>query len=86
MRLTDIDRLSPELLKKAVLLKNCTRKIFVALCNCNEPKSSTEIAKLVGESRAYVNMRLNQLVELNLATEIKVENHKSKEKLFVVVK
>lgn len=85
MKLTDIDQLSPELLKKAILLKNCTRKIYVALCNCKEPKSSTEIAASVSESRAYVNMRLNQLIELNLVKEVKVENHKSKEKLFMVV-
>ena len=78
-----IDQLTPELINKAINLKNCSRKIFVSLCNCKEPKSSSDVAKIVGESRAYVNMRLNQLLELGYVKEVRMEH--SKEKLFAVV-
>lgn len=78
-----VDQLTPELINKAMNLKNCSRKIFVSLCNCKEPKSSSDVAKIVGESRAYVNMRLNQLLELGYVKEVRLEH--SKEKLFVVV-
>ena len=83
MKLMNVEQLSPELINKAMNLRNCSRNIFVSLCNCKEPKSSSDIAKLVGESRAYVNMRLNQLLELGYVKEVKID-HK-KEKLFVVV-
>lgn len=79
----NIDQLPPELLKKAAVLRNCTRSIFIALCNCKEPKSAIEIGKIVGQSRAYVNMRLNILVDMGLA---KFEKGKHGQKQFSVVK
>ena len=83
MKLISPNQLSPELLLKAANLRNSSRKIFVALCNCKEPKSSADIAELVGESRAYVNMRLLQLVDQDLVKALKGENHRKK--LFMVV-
>jgi len=83
MKLINANQLSPELLLKAANLRNSSRKIFVALCNCKEPKSSSDIAELVGESRAYVNMRLLQLVDQDLVKAVKGENHR--EKLYMVI-
>lgn len=83
MSAKNIDQLPPEMLKKAVNLRNCTRTIFIALCNCTESQSSTQIAELVGESRPYVNMRLNSLVDMNL---VKFEKGKHGKKQFSVVK
>ena len=82
MNTLNIDKLPPEMLKKALGLRNCTRNIFIALCNCTEPKSSIEIAKMVGESRPYVNMRLNSLVDMNL---VKYEKGMHGIKLFTVI-
>lgn len=83
MKLINADQLSPELLLKAANLRNSSKKIFVALCNCKEPQSSVNIAKLIGESRAYVNMRLLQLADQDLVKEIKVEHTRGK--LYMVV-
>ena len=83
MKLTGVEQLPHELMVKAINLRNSSRKIYVALCNCKEPKSASDMAKLVGESRAYVNMRLLQLVDQDLVKELKVEN--TREKLYMVV-
>jgi len=83
MKLINANQLSPELLLKAANLRNSSKRIFVALCNCKEAKSASDIAKIVGESRAYVSMRLNQLEDQDLVKEVKGEN--PREKLFVVV-
>lgn len=83
MKMLGAEELPHELMAKAITLRNSSRKIFVALCNCKEPKSSEDIAGLVEESRAYVNMRLLQLVDQGLVMELKVENHR--EKLYMVV-
>jgi len=83
MRLINANQLSPELLLKAANLRNSSKRIFVALCNCKEAKSASDIAEIVGESRAYVSMRLNQLEDQDLVKEVKGKN--PREKLFVVV-
>jgi hypothetical protein len=78
MKLTGVENLPHDLMVKAISLRNSSRKIYITLCNCTEPKSALYIANLVGESRAYVNMRLLQLVDQNLVKEVKVENHREK--------
>ena len=83
MKLINANQLSPELLLKAANLRNSSKRIFVALCNCKEAKSASDIAEIVGESRAYVSMRLNQLEDQDLVKEVKGEN--PREKLFTVV-
>lgn len=83
MKLINANQLSPELLLKAANLRNSSKRIFVALCNCKEPQSVAEVAGIVGESRAYVNMRLLQLVDQDLVKEVKVENQRKK--MFTVV-
>ena len=65
-------QLPREILEKAVTLRNSVRKIYIALYTAGKPSTSTEIAQLVGQARAHVNMRLQQLVDMGLATvEIK---------------
>jgi DNA-binding transcriptional regulator GbsR (MarR family) len=65
-------QLPREILEKAVTLRNSVRKIYIALYANGKPSTSTEIAQLVGQARAHVNMRLQQLVDMGLATvEIK---------------
>jgi DNA-binding MarR family transcriptional regulator len=83
MKLIDENQLSPALLLKAANLRNSTKRIFVELCKCKEPQSVSAIAELVGESRAYVNMRLLQLVDQDYVKEVHVEN--SRKKMFMVV-
>jgi len=62
------NKLPREILEKAVTLRNSVRKIFIALYSNGRPSTSTEIAQLVGQARAHVNMRLQQLVDMDLAT------------------
>ena len=83
MKMADIEHLPPNLLKIAVTLRNSSRTIFITLCHCKEPVSASKLAELVGESRAYVNMRLLQLVDQDLVKESKGEN--PREKLYTVV-
>lgn len=71
-------KLPVEIMEKALNLRNSTRTIFIALYVNGKPATSSEIAKLVGHGRAYVNMRLQQLVDRNYAT---VEQ-RGKEKFF----
>ena len=61
-------QLPREILEKAVTLRNSIRKIYIALYTNGKPSTSTEVAQLVGQARAHVNMRLQQLVDMNLAT------------------
>lgn len=61
------NKLPREILEKAVTLRNSVRKIYIALYT-NGRSSSTEIAQLVGQARAHVNMRLQQLVDMGLVT------------------
>ena len=75
-------KLPREILEKAVNLRNSVRKIYIALYANSKPSTSQEIALLVGQARAHVNMRLQQLVDMNLVT---VER-KGKTKYFEVKK
>ena len=61
-------KLPREILETAVNLRNSVRKIYVALYANGKPSTSQEIAQLVGQARAHVNMRLQQLVDMNLVT------------------
>jgi DNA-binding transcriptional regulator GbsR (MarR family) len=61
-------QLPREILEKAVTLRNSVRKIYIALYTTGKPSTSTEIAQLVGQARAHVNMRLQQLVDMGLVT------------------
>jgi len=61
-------QLPREILEKAVTLRNSVRKIYITLYTNGKPSTSTEIAQLVGQARAHVNMRLQQLVDMRLVT------------------
>jgi DNA-binding transcriptional regulator GbsR (MarR family) len=61
-------QLPREILEKAVTLRNSIRKIYLTLYTNGKPSTSTEIAQLVGQARAHVNMRLQQLVDMGLAS------------------
>ncbi len=63
-----MNKLPREILEKAVTLRNCVRKIYIALYTNGKPSTSTEIAQLVGQARAHVNMRLQQLVDMGLVS------------------
>lgn len=69
-------KLPREILEKAVDLRNSVRRIYIALCTNGKPSTSTEIAELVGQARAHVNMRLQQLVDMGLATVERKERTK----------
>lgn len=57
-----------EVLERAVNLRNSVRKIYLALYSSGRPSTSSEIAILVHQARAHVNMRLQQLVDMGLAS------------------
>lgn len=57
-----------EIMRKALNLRNSMRNIYIALYITNKPSTSSEIATLVGHERAYVNMRLQQLVDQEYVT------------------
>jgi len=61
-------QLPREILEKAVTLRNSIRKIYITLYTNGKPSTSTEVAQLVGQARAHVNMRLQQLVDMGLAS------------------
>lgn len=71
-----------EIMEKALTLKNSSRLIYIKLFELGKPSSSADVAQSVGHTRAYVNMRLEQLVELGI---VKVESM-GKTKFFEVVK
>lgn len=71
-----------EIMQRALRLRNSTRNIFIALFVNKKPSTSAEIATLVGHARAYVNMRLQQLVDQDEVTVIQ----KGKIKYFEVKK
>ena len=62
------NKLPREILEKAVTLRNSVRRIYMALYSNGKPSTSTEMAQLVGEARAHVNMRLQQLVDMGIVT------------------
>jgi DNA-binding transcriptional regulator GbsR (MarR family) len=61
-------QLPREILEKAVNLRNSIRRIYIVLYTIGKPSTSTEVAQLVGQARAHVNMRLQQLVDMDLAS------------------
>ena len=61
-------KLPREILEKAIDLRNSIRRIYIALYTKGEPSTSTEIAHLVSQARAHVNMRLQQLVDMGLVS------------------
>lgn len=61
-------KLPPEIMQRALKLRNSTRNIFIALYVIGKPSTCVEIAAFIGLARAYVNMRLQQLVDMNEAT------------------
>ena len=76
------NKLPREILEKAVELRNSVRKIYIALYTNRKPSTSTEVAQLVGQARAHVNMRLQQLVDMGLV----IVTPKGKSKYFEVKK
>jgi len=52
-------------LQKAVQLRNHHKRIFIALYS-NGPATAKQVAELVGHERAYVHMRLLELVDRGL--------------------
>lgn len=88
----DVEALPKEILVKAVKLSDPIRNIYIALyvyCK-TEGKSAEaeEIAEYVGHARAYVHMRLIQLVNMGLVmktSEVKAEKGRRVSKFEVVL-
>ena len=59
------EKLPRKILERAVTLRDTHREIYLALYS-RGPSTATEIAELVGHARAYVHMRLLQLVDMGL--------------------
>jgi len=63
------DGMPREVLLRVAKLRESVRNVYIALYSLGEA-NSTDVAKVTGQARAYVNMRLLQLVDLGLAKEI----------------
>lgn len=59
------EKLPRKILERAVTLRDTHREIYLVLYS-RGPSTATEIAELVGHARAYVHMRLLQLVDMGL--------------------
>jgi len=79
---TELSQIPRNLLEKALKLRNAQRHIFITLCYFHEPQEAKIIAQKLGLARAYVNMRLNELVDQKMVTFIR----KGKKKLFQVIR
>lgn len=75
-------KLPVDVMEKALKLRNSIRAIYIALYTIGRPCTSEEVAQSVGHARAYVNMRLQGLVDMGYAT---VES-KGKTKYFEATK
>lgn len=53
-----------EIMTKALKLRNSVRGIYITLFIIGRPACSVEVAKEVRHARAYVNMSLQELVDL----------------------
>lgn len=79
----DTSKLPQDILRKAIKLRNCTRQIYLALYNLNAPSSCGQVAEAVGHSRPYVDMRLNQLVDMGYVQTVKSSG--TNKKLFELI-
>lgn len=79
---TELSNIPRPLLEKALKLRNAQRHIFILLCSFEEPQAAGTIAKKLDLARAYVNMRLNELVDQRMVTFVK----KGRKKLFQVIR
>ena len=59
------EKLPRKVLERAVTLRDPHREIYLALYS-RGPSTASEIAGMVGYARAYVHMRLLQLVDMGL--------------------
>jgi predicted transcriptional regulator len=59
-------RLPRKTLLTALKLRDPLKRVFLALSNYNKPATAAEIAEVLHQSRPYVHMRLNQLVDMKL--------------------
>lgn len=78
----EMSELPVEVMKKALTLRNALRETYIALFNLGKPSTSTEVADVVKHHRAYVNMRLVQLIDLGLVKEVDTSQ---RHKLYEVV-
>lgn len=74
------------ILEKALNLRNSMRTIYIELFMASKPISADDIAKIVSHTRAYVNMRLNQLEDMGYIKHIHDgKTHDGKVKLYEVI-
>jgi len=70
----DISSLPREVLLKALKLRDCHKKVYITLYS-RGPSTVSEIAKAVGLSRTYTNVRLLELVDMGLAKKSRREKN-----------
>lgn len=76
----DVDKLPPEILRKAVKLRNAQKRVFIALYSL-KAASADDVAKVCRCARAYASLRLNELLDMGLLKASK----KGQVKMFEVV-
>lgn len=68
MTTIDVESLPRVVLERAVRLDNALKRIYLLVAECREPVSASDVAEKIGYHRAYVSMRLNQLVTMECLT------------------
>lgn len=61
-----VEKLPRGILEKAVVLRDYLKRIYLTLYFYGKSASAQEVAKEVGQRRAHVSMRLNQLEVMGL--------------------
>lgn len=68
MSVSDLPR---EILEVAVELRDPLKNVYLTLYRLGKPSSPREVADRLGHARAYVHMRLNQLLDLGMVVRRK---------------
>lgn len=58
--------LPKKILEQAVRLRDPLKDVYITLYSLGKPSSAAQVANQLGKARAYINMRLNQLVDMGL--------------------
>jgi len=66
-----MEKVPRKILETAVNLRDSLRNVYLALYEMGKPSTASEVAEKVGAARAYINMRLNQLVDMGLVKRTK---------------
>lgn len=59
------------ILERAINLRDSLRVVYLALYEIGKPATASDVAEKIGEARAYVHLRLNQLADMGYVKRTK---------------